>query len=785
MSASAQRLNYLSKLSISCLILSLACVTAFGQSQTGSLSGEIQDPGKAPIPAVNVDAVLAAEGITLHTVSSEAGIYVFPSLQPGQWTISAEKQGFKKMVRAGVQIFIAQRQTLDLQLEIGDMKQSVEVSANQSILDTETSEKGQTLTPKMYATLPLWTGGLQNPSAFLGYMAGVNNGSETSIAGSTGRAREQLIDGASNVIPESGGTVFNPPSAEAFSEFKLLVGTYTAEYGRTGGGIEILNTKSGSNALHGTWVYSMRQQWLEAAGWSYNQNPANLPGSRPKDRLSETGGGIGGPVYIPKVYNGRNKTFFYFSDDNDLRPVAPTSIVNTVPTALETQGNFSQVPQVIYDPSTTVGAGSSATRSPFPNNTIPTSRFSKISANIIPFIPAPNGSALSNNHSFVNTSQITDHVWAFRVDQVIGQKQRVSYFQSIDSQLSAAASDFPGPLGTALGSQYQKPRIFRVNHDFTISPTVLLHSTYGYSRTVQVWFVPAQSGFASKVGFPGVTGDSDATPVINFAPADAYTGWGMQQGKVNNGGQNNYTTQIGQGLTIVHGKHEFKTGWDMRRLETFASDLAGTNGNYQFQRAETALPSATATTGNSFASFLLGLPDSATAAATPVQNSVIRYQYYAGYFQDNWRVTPKLTLNLGLRYEVPINWYEPIMGSVSLTEPNPAANNYPGAYVFPGSGPNRLGVTRFWPTDYTDVGPRAGFAYGLSPKTVLRGGYGIFYEATSNGGCGCTLGANGSFAQTSADGISAPFTWDTGLPNPAGYHPPPFLSPTRRQRSCR
>jgi hypothetical protein len=754
----------------------LVSALAFGQSQTGSLAGTVVDAHNSGVPGAKVEATLESAGLTLQTVSSEIGLYVLPNLLPGVWTVTVEKQGFKKLVRTGIEIFVAQRQALDLALDVGDTKQSVEVNEKQSLLDTETSEKGQTLTPRMYQTLPLWSGGLQNPSAFLGYMAGVNNGGETSIAGSTGRAREQLIDGTSNVIPESGGTVFNPPSAEAFSEFKLLVGTYTAEYGRTGGGIEILNTRSGGNQYHGTWAYNMRRDIWEAAGWSVNQNRNNKPGFRPKDRLNDTGGGVGGPVWIPKIYNGRNKTFFYFSDDNDLRPVAPGSIVNTVPTALETQGNFSQVSQLIYDPSSTQGSGSSATRTPFPGNIIPTNKFSKISTNILPFIPPPTGAALSNNHAFVNSTQVTDHVWAFRIDHIFSTRNRVSYFQSIDSQLSSALSDFNGPLGTALGSQYQKPRIFRANHDFTISPTLLLHSTYGYSRTVQVWFVPAQSGFASKVGFPGITGDSDATPIMQFAAADAYTAWGMQQGKVNNGGQNNYTTQINQGLTWIKGKHELKMGWDMRRLETLGHDLAGTNGNYVFARNETALPGATGTTGNSFASFLLGQPDSATAAATPVQDGVIRYQYYAGYFQDNWRITNKLTLNLGMRYDIPINWYAPTMGSVSLTEPNPAANGYPGAYIFPGSGPNRLGVTRFWPTDHSDWGPRAGFAYQIAPKTVLRGGFGIFYEGTSNGGCGCTLGANGSFAQVS-DGLNAPFSWDGGIPKPPGYQPPPFLTP--------
>src|SRR5215471_11642658 len=750
---------------------------AFSQSQTGSLSGSVVDANDAAVPGASVDVRESRTGVTAHTVSSEAGLYVFPNLPPGIWTVSAEKSGFKKLVRTDIEIFIAQRQTMDLKLEVGDVKQSVEVTAAQPLLETGTSERSQSLTPRMYETLPLWSGGLQGPSAFLAYMAGVNSGGELSIAGSTGRAREQLIDGTSNVIPESGGTVFNPPSAAAFSEVKLIVGNYSAEYGRVGGGIEIFTTRSGNNGLHGAGFYNMRRDIWEAAGWSVNQNRNNAPGFRPKDRLNAATGGIGGPVWIPKVYDGRNKTFFYFTTDNDLRPVAPSSILNTVPTAQMTKGDFSQLPQAIYDPATTVGTGSSATRTPFPNNFIPNNKFSKISTNILPSIPAPSGAALTNNHAFVNITHVTDHVTSLKIDHNFSPRNRVAYFQSIDSQLTYGVSDFDGPLGTALGDQYQKPRIFRVNHDFAISPTLLLHSTYGYSRTVQLWFVAAQSGFASKAGFPGLSGDSDATPVIQFAGADGYTAWGMQQGKVNNGGQNNYTHHVLQGLTWVKGKHEFKFGWEMRRLTTFGHDLAGTNGTYVFARAETANPAATGTTGNSFASFLLGLPDTANAAATPVQDANIHYEYYDFYFHDNWKVTPRLTLNLGLRYEIPINWYAPTMGTVSLTTPNPAANNYPGAYVFPGSGPNRLGVTRFWPTDHSDIGPRAGFAYQITPKTVLRGGFGIFYEATSNGGCGCTLGANGSFSQIS-DGLNAPFQWDGGIPKPAGYQPPPFLGPS-------
>lgn len=770
-------MHLINRLTKSVMIAAVLSCLALAQSQTGSLSGTISDPTGAAVQGADVEARLETSGIILHTVTSEAGLFVFPAVPAGTWTITAEKTGFKKIIEASVEIFIAQRQTLNLRLEVGDVKERVEVTSQQTLLDLETSERGQTFSKQFQDTLPLWFGGLQSSEAFLGFMPGVNNGSETSISGSTGRARESLIDGTSNVIPESGGTVFNPPSAEAFSEFKILTGTYTSEYGRTGGGIEIFTTKSGTNGLHGTWALNMRRDIWEAAGWSVNQNVHNAPGFRPKDRYNDTGGGVGGPVYIPKVYDGRNKTFFYFSDDNDLRPVSPAATTNTVPTTLETQGNFSQIPQTLYDPNTTVGSGTSAVRTPFVGNLIPTTRFSNISKNIIPYINAPTNSLLTSNHAYVNVSQVTDHVWSLKFDHMFSEKNRIAYFQSLDSQLTHAVSDFNGPLGTALGNQYQKPQIFRVNHDYSFSPTILLHSTYGYSSTRQIWGNPAQNGFGSTFGFP-LTGDSNATPYISFAAADGYTAWGMSQGKVNNGYQNNYTTQVLQGLTWVKSKHEFKMGWEMRRLNTVAHDLAGTNGAYVFARTETANPGAIATTGNSFASLLLGLPDSATATAIPVADSNIRYQYYGFYFQDNWRVNSKLTLNLGMRYDIPINWYQSIMASVSLNAPNPAVNNYPGALIFAGSGPNRTGLTRFWPTDFSDLGPRAGFAYQLTPKTILRGGFGTFYEATSNGGCGCTLGANGSFQQTSPDGISAPFNWDNGIPKPAGYQPPPFLSPS-------
>lgn len=783
------------RVSIVAVLSFLAALPALAQTSTGSLFGSITDPNGAAVPGSQVTARQEETGQESQTLTTEAGLFGFPSLQVGHYSLTAEKPGFKKLVRTGIEMRVALRQTLDLRLDVGDVQQTVEVRAEAPLLEPTTSERGQNFSPKFMSTLPIFTGGIRNPEAFISYMPGVNAGSEQSISGSIGRGKEVLIDGASQTIPESGGVVFNFPSAEQFGEFKLVTGSYAAEYGRFGGGVEIFLTKSGVNDIHGGAFLNMRRDIWDAAGWANNSNTRNPPGFRPKERYNEAGGSMGGPVYIPHVYDGRNKTFWYFTIDKDIRPATISSIVSTVPTSLMKQGNFSQLAQPIFDPDTTVGVGTAATRTPFAGNIIPKSRWSKISTNILPFIPDTTFPGTTSNYQFLNLNQIDQTVWSLKFDHQFSERNRLSYYQSLDSQATYATTDLPGPLGGGLGVQYQKPQNYRWNHDFMFSPTTLLHTTVGFTRQQQIWFVPDQTGFASKVGFTGLTGDSDVTPRINFGTAagnlgtgggqgvDLLSAWGMQQGKVNNGTQFNWTIEVNQGLSIVKGKHEFKLGWDARRLRTFSAppDMAGTNGQYVFSRAQTADPARLATTGYSFASFLLGDPDNANIAATPVPVGQIRYQYYAGYVQDNWKITSRLTLNLGFRYEVPIGWYNSNnqYSSVDLNKPNPKANNFPGALIFPGSGPGRTGQTRFWGTDFSDVGPRLGFAYQLFSKTVLRGGWGIYYQTLGNGGCGCTLGFSGS-KQVVSDGVNPAFQWDaTGsVPSPPGFQAPPFLDPS-------
>ena len=755
------------------LVVCLFASLAMGQLATGSMSGTVMDPNSAAVPAAKVVAINTASGVRTETLTSDAGLYVFASLPVGTYEVTAEKSGFKKLSRPGVEIRVATRQDLDLKLEIGDVQQTVEVTGEVPLLETTSSMRGQSLSPQFMSNLPFFTGGIRNPRAFVNYMPGANPSAELSVSGSGGRAQEVLIDGASATIPESGGVSFNFPAAEMFGEFKLLTSTFDAEYGRFGGGVELYVMKSGTNDFHGTAFLNLRRDIWNANAWAFNASGR----ARPKDRFNEQGVGGGGPIWIPKVYDGRNKSFFFLTYSKDKRPVSSAPVLSTVPTGLMKQGDFSQLPaaQVIYDPATTSGN----TRQPFGGNIIPRARFSRISQSLLAAIPDPTRPALTGNFDNLNVTVFDKYIWSMKLDHAITTGNRISFSVTKENELSDVLAAFPGPLSQGLQT-YQRPDNWRWNHDLVIRPNILLHTTFGYSRTRQVWDNPFQKAAASRFGFPGITGNSDAMPRVLFAGADLLTPWGVQDGKVGNGSQINITYHLSQGLSWIRGKHEFKMGWDFRRLHTTSNpiDLAGTNGRYNFERAQTALPTNLSGTGHSFASLLLGLPNAADRVATPVLIGNIRYGYHAVYFQDNWKITPRLALNLGARYDIPINWHD-LNGDYSAMDrriPNPGAGGLPGAMVFFGRGAGRTGQKRPYPTDFSDFGPRVGFSYRLFDKTVLRGGYGIYYQTLGNGGCGCRIGFANPITLTS-DGVNGAVQWDGVFAPPPGFQPPPLIDP--------
>ncbi len=758
------------------LLLTLSIsLPGLAQVATGSLAGTVVDPTGAGVPAVRIVATNVASGARIETVSSEAGLYVFAALPPAVYTITAEKAGFKKLTRTDLEIRIAQRVDMNITLELGDVQQTVTVTEAAPLLETSTAERGNAVSNTLMNNLPLFSAGIRNPRAFVGYMAGVTSNSEQSVSGSGGRAQEVLIDGASALNVES-SAVFNFPSAEMFSEFKMLSSNYSAEFGRVGGGIEIYVAKSGTNWFHGAAFHNMRRDIWNANAWARNSSTNPATSFRPKERINETGGSIGGPVFVPKVYDGRDKTFWFFTYTKDLRPVTPSFPVMTVPTALMKQGNFTEagVP-IIYDPATTVGTD----RTPFAGNIIPQSRFSAISKNVVAQIPDPNVPRLASNYNFVNTSARDQYIWSMKFDHAFSPTNRVSYFFSNEVQTTNDIGGFNGLLGNSLLGG-QKPYSHRINHDYNIKNNLLMHTTYGFSITRQTWDNPQQKGGGSKLGFKGLSGDSDATPRIQFSGAAGLSPYGVQDGKVANGAQFNRQHWISQGYTLISGRHEMKFGFSWRRFETLGQDLAGTNGRYVFNRATTALPTALTSTGHEFASMLLGTADVASQVVPPVLFDTTIYYDTAGYFQDNWRVNSKLTLNLGIRYEVPIGWHVPGgngYSHVDIKVPNPGAGGRPGALVFSGNGPGRNGMKRFYPTDWSAIGPRMGFSYQLFSKTVIRGGYAIYYQGLSSGGCGCRFGFAGT-NDLQSDGINPVLNWENGIPLAPGYRPPPIIDPT-------
>ena len=755
-------------------IMVLASAAMYSQTSTGSLSGSVTDPNGAVVPGAKVTATSTTTGGKLEMMTTDAGLYVFPAVPVSTYNITVEKTGFKKLNRTNIEIRIAQRQDLDLRLEVGDVQQTVEVSAEAPLLETSSPERGQQLSQKFMDNLPLFSGGIRNPRAFVNYMPGVTNNGEQSVSGSGGRAQEVLIDGGSALNVES-SAVFNFPSSEMFSEFKMLQSNYSAEYGRVGGGIEIYVAKSGTNWFHGAAFHNMRRDIWNANAWARNANPNPAGNFRPKERFNETGGVIGGPVFIPKVYDGRNKTFWFFTYAKDIRPISLGFPLLTVPTAAMKAGAFNEagVP-TIYDPATTAGD----VRTPFPNNTIPAARFSRGARNLMSLIPNPTRSTLANNFDFVNRTAFERTIWSLKFDHAFSATNRASFFFSNEVQAQDDVTNFEGAIGNGL-ENFQKPFNYRINHDLSIRPNLLMHTTYSFSKTRQTWDNPNQRGAGSRLGF-NLTGDSDAIPRIQFSGAAGLSPYGVQDGKVANGLQFNTQYHISQGYTLLKGKHEYKFGWAYRRFLTLGQDLAGTNGLYLFNRAQTGLPTALTSTGHEFASLILGGADRASQIVPPVLFDTTFYHDTSVYFQDNWKLTSKLTVNLGMRYEVPIGWHVPGGNGYSMVDikvPNPAAGGLPGALVFSGTGPGRTGQKRFYPTDYSNIGPRLGAAYQLGPKTVLRGGWSIYYQGLSSGGCGCRQGFAGSNDLVS-DGRNAILNWDNGIPLAPGYRPPPIIDPS-------
>ncbi len=747
---------------------------AFAQGDRGAITGLILDKSGATVPNVTVEAVNTATNARFETISTNTGAYRLVALPIGIYDLTAKAAGFNTSVQRGVQIQTNQTATIDISLSVGAVTESVTVQGGVPLIQTESADVGMVVESKQFLDMPLTLGGgIRNASSFIRLAPGVSpTGTWTkSISGGGGFQDQIYYDG----IALSRGDLSNDaevnPSVDAIGEFKLITNNYSAEYAHAMGGVTSFTMKSGTNQFHGTAFEFLRNEKLDARGF--------FPTVRAPSKQNEWGGTLGGPVVIPKLYNGKDKTFWFFSFDQFYRRGGALGGLNTLPTSRMVQGDFSELGgKLIYDPSST-GAG----RVPFPGNRIPSNRFSQVSSKMLPFIPAPELPGLVNNSiAPLGSPRADERTAGFKIDHQLTSKTRLSgmyndtFRPSIKSPGPSRLLPVGGEAATLiLNYNLQKVRtnVLHLNIDQNLTPTTLNHIGLGYSRFRnpnfslgfnQGWTQPN----GGKLGLRGL--QFDLAPTVLF-DTEGYTRFGDDIAS------DNYfhTFTVLDTVTMIRGNHTFKLGGEVQRHRDNYRNFGNGGGTFRYRRETTGLPGV-ANSGDAFASFLLGQTYSSSAF---FRDSLPggRYTVYGFFADDTWKVTNKLTLTLGFRWEPVVPHSDPAgrISYMDITAQNSAAGNLPGAMRF--GGQNGVG-NRYLDVLWKNFAPRVGFAYRVANRTVVRAGAGVFNSNYINQGLGLpAFGYSTTASFASPDGGTTPvFNWDGGFPQ--NFRRPPVTDPT-------
>ncbi|PYV85928.1 MAG: hypothetical protein DMG05_21555, partial [Acidobacteria bacterium] len=718
-------------------------LTAWGQS-TGTITGNVLDASGSAIPNVKVTATNVDTNVVNSVQSTGAGVYSIQGLAPGKYRVEAAVAGFKTFrLQEPVVVFTATTSSLDIHMEVGEVTQTVEVSGSATTLQLDTSEVSAEIDSKSLFDLPLQlssagsagTTGRRTIDSFITLTPGVTGDQfYKSINGGQTLSTETIIDGISwqiNIVPGLIGT-FGPPY-EALEEFKVQTTLFPAEYSR-GLGVTNFTMKSGTNSFHGNAFDILRNDVLEAN--SFFANSAGL--SRPIVRQNEYGGSIGGPVVIPKVYNGKDKTFFYFAYTGFKRRGGSGLQSNvTLPTPAMKAGDFSDwldpaktgagIPIVIYDPKTTRSDGQGGfVRDPFPGNIIPANRISAVAGRVIPLIPDPELPGLDNNWVSRSKSPVDDWDWSVKIDHTFSARHKLNYSMWIQKDNTSDFGPVPGTLDHGQIND-EAGRGVRLNYDFFIRPNLINHLGMGYGRRRSDFFPPASVDKTNdyfQIPAIGTFATANATPNFNI---DGITSLGTQWATTLERGN---TYNLVDNVSWIKGKHSVKTGIDFRKYQYNTWYPQFGQGIFNFDNRLTSQPNSPdfGILGQPFASFLLGQVQSFNQDRDMSRRG-FHNDYYSAFVQDEFKITPKLTLSYGVRFEVPMPLSEQYdrLSALDPNLPNPGAGGRPGALAFAGSGPGHTGKKRFADTHY-DWSPRFGVAYQVNEKTVLRAGYGIFHS---------------------------------------------------------
>jgi hypothetical protein len=725
---------------------------AHAQEARGAITGRVTDSSGAAVPGATVTATNLTTNLAVSAVSDAAGSYNLLYLPPAQYSVVAELAGFKKVAHTGIEVRVADRLTLNFKLEPGELRETVEVTASTPLLEASTGSAGQVIDSKRIQLLPLSDG---NPFVLSRLAPGVaytgdlkfsrpfdNAGTSSITADGAPGNNEFTIDGTPNLI--HGRRVGYVPPSDAVEEFKVETATYDAQQGHSAGANVNVAMKSGTNKLRGTLYEFYRDEKLSANDFFLNKAGRERA---PLD-YNRFGASLGGPIVLPG-YNGRDKTFFFLSYEG-IFDEFPEPGQFTVPTDAMRRGDFSALLSqgiVIYDPLTAVRRSDGRIeRRPFPGNIIPANRISPIAQAYLNLYPSPNqpGDAQGRNNFIGPNGRGDDfHALSGRVDHRLSDKHRFFLRYSWNDRVENRGN-WTGVVG---GVKPTGNFLYRVNHNatydhiYTRSASTLLNLRFGFSRFEEPnvrqhegLFDPKSLGFSSSTA--GLFGSASYVPRFEISGMSAL-------GDSLGGARYTNVYSVQPTLTKIVGSHNVKLGYDFRVHQDNNRNPGHAAGRYDFAQNFTRQldNSPSAPVGQGFAAFLLGQP---TGGLIDRNASRANQSYYNGIFvQDDWRVSPKLTLNLGLRYDYETPITERFDRTVRNFDPNAAspiaaaaraayaANPIPeiaaaafqvqGGLTFPTGGERSQ-----YKSDKNNIQPRVGFAYQLDDKTVVRGGWAIY-----------------------------------------------------------
>jgi len=695
-------------------------------AQQSTIQGVVTDESDAAVPGAKITATNVATGVALSATTNESGFYSIPFLIPGTYRVEAARQGFAAAKRENLKLDVNQTSAVDFRLRVGAVTEAVEVTAAAELINSQTSVVGQVIENTRIVEMPL---NGRNYLDLAKLTAGVapDSGSRTSAKGSFSALGQRayqvnvLLDGIDNSSRASGGQLgFEAqavtPSIDAVDQFKVVTNNNSAEYGFRMGGTVIVQTKSGTNEFHGSLYEFVRNDRLDGTNFFAVGQP------KPPYRQNQFGGTLGGRVI-------RDKTFFFGSFEGTRIRLGKSSIAS-VPRAELRSGNFSATGRPLFDPATTrQDASGRWIRDPFADNRIPSSRFDPIAVKVIQLYPEPNLAGQVSNYFYSGSRRDDTNQIDTRLDHNISPSHRVF------GRYSRRKFDYldPGPLPLpADGGLWTTTDLTSNsgvgNWNATLSASMNNEFRFGFARTNSLLNVPWTENYSQKLGITGLPdlGDDNRRGMTRFTPT-GYSEVGTRSFWPN---RNNLDLlHIADHLLMVRRTHMLKTGFEFRGEKVFRRAARFARGQMAFGGVFTQDPNNRGRTGDGVADFLLGLASGGNIGNQNGETAATRN--YSAYFQDDWRITRRLTLNLGLRWE---HFGPPSYGNsaVSRFEIDFASRTY---RVVRPSGGGDCGCDQ----DNTDFAPRLGFAFQLNDRTVIRSGFGIFYgapDAISHDGSG-------------------------------------------------